>query len=84
VPVLSEPEAGWQGATGLVHERVLRDIADLSGWQVYACGNPLMIRNAQRDFEARAGLPDGQFFADPFVSSGNPELATTTTKITAG
>jgi CDP-4-dehydro-6-deoxyglucose reductase/3-phenylpropionate/trans-cinnamate dioxygenase ferredoxin reductase subunit len=43
-----------------------------------------MIRNAQRDFEARAGLPDGQFFADPFVSSGNPESTTTITKITAG
>ena len=54
---------------------MLRDIPDLSGWQVYACGNPLMIRNAQRDFDARAGLPDGQFFADPFVSSGNPETA---------
>jgi NAD(P)H-flavin reductase/ferredoxin len=84
VPVLSEPDAGWQGATGLVHEAVLRDIPDLSGWQVYACGNPLMIRNAQRGFEARAGLPDGQFFADPFVSSGNPESTKTTTNITAG
>jgi NAD(P)H-flavin reductase len=84
VPVLSEPEAGWQGAIGLVHEVVLRDIPDLSAWQVYACGNPLMIRNAQRDFEARAGLPEGQFFADPFVSSGNPESTTTKTNITAG
>jgi NAD(P)H-flavin reductase/ferredoxin len=84
VPVLSEPEAGWQGATGLVHETVLRDIPDLSGWQVYACGNPLMIRNAQRDFETRAGLPDGQFFADPFVSSGNPEPTTTIKNIIAG
>jgi NAD(P)H-flavin reductase/ferredoxin len=83
-PVLSEPDAGWQGATGLVHEIVLRDIPDLSAWQVYACGNPLMIRNAQRDFEARAGLRDGQFFADPFVSSGNPESTTTITKISAG
>jgi NAD(P)H-flavin reductase/ferredoxin len=83
-PVLSEPDAGWQGATGLVHEVVLRDIPDLSARQVYACGNPLMIRSAQRDFEARAGLRDGQFFADPFVSSGNPESTTTITKINAG
>ena len=29
-PVLSEPDAGWDGATGLVHEAVLRDIPDLS------------------------------------------------------
>jgi len=83
-PVLSEPDAGWHGATGLVHETVLRDIPDLSGWQVYACGNPLMIRNARRDFETRAGLPDGQFFADLFVSSGNPESTTTIINITAG
>lgn len=73
-PVLSEPDAEWTGATGLVHQAVLRDIPDLGGWQAYACGNPLMIRNAERDFQALGGLPDGQFFADPFVSSGNPEI----------
>jgi NAD(P)H-flavin reductase len=72
-PVLSEPDADWCGATGLVHEVVLRDIPDMSGWQVYACGNPAMIRSAERDFQSLAGLPDGQFFADPFVPSGNPE-----------
>jgi NAD(P)H-flavin reductase/ferredoxin len=69
-PVLSEPDADWQGATGLVHHAVLKDRSDLSGSQVYACGNPLMIRNARRDFERSAGLPDDQFFADPFVPSG--------------
>jgi CDP-4-dehydro-6-deoxyglucose reductase len=58
---------------------VLRDVPDLSNWQVYACGNPLMIRNARRDFQDLGGLPDDQFFADPFVSSGNAETATTTT-----
>jgi NAD(P)H-flavin reductase/ferredoxin len=73
-PVLSEPNAGWSGATGLVHHAVLRDMPDLSNWQVYACGNPLMIRNAQRDFQSLGGLPDDQFFADPFVSSGNAEI----------
>jgi NAD(P)H-flavin reductase len=78
-PVLSEPDADWRGATGLVHEAVLHDIPDLSGWQVYACGNPVMIRAAERDFQKLAGLPDGQFFADPFVASGNPEAATNET-----
>jgi NAD(P)H-flavin reductase/ferredoxin len=73
-PVLSEPNADWSGATGLVHHAVLRDMPDLSNWQVYACGNPLMIRNAQRDFQSVGGLPDNQFFADPFVSSGNAEI----------
>ncbi len=69
-PVLSEPDADWQGASGLVHHAVLKDQSDLSGSQVYACGNPLMIRNARRDFERSAGLSDDQFFADPFVPSG--------------
>jgi NAD(P)H-flavin reductase/ferredoxin len=71
VPVLSEPDPAWKGATGLVHQAVLRDLSDLSGWQIYACGNPVMIRNARRDFEKLAGLPGNQFFADPFVPSGN-------------
>jgi NAD(P)H-flavin reductase len=75
IPVLSEPEPDWAGATGLVHKAVLRDIPDMSGWQVYACGNPLMIRSAERDFRIRGGLPDSQFFADPFVASGNPQAA---------
>ena len=78
-PVLSEPDADWNGAAGLVHQAVLRDISDLSGWQAYACGNPAMIRNAERDFQALGGLPDGQFFADPFVPSGNPEAAASAT-----
>ena len=71
IPVLSEPDPDWNGATGLVHHAVLRDLTDLSGWEVYACGNPLMIRRARRDFETTAGLSDGDFFADPFVPSGN-------------
>jgi CDP-4-dehydro-6-deoxyglucose reductase/3-phenylpropionate/trans-cinnamate dioxygenase ferredoxin reductase subunit len=38
-----------------------------------------MIRNAERDFQALGGLPQGQFFADPFVSSGNPEFVASQT-----
>ncbi len=77
VPVLSEGDPDWKGATGLVHQAVLRDLRDLSGWQIYACGNPVMIRSARRDFEKLAGLPGSEFFADPFVPSGNsPPSAT--------
>jgi CDP-4-dehydro-6-deoxyglucose reductase len=68
VPVLSEPAAedAWDGRTGLVHQAVLDDYADLSGYQVYACGAPAMIEAAQRDFCAR-GLPVDEFFADAFT-----------------
>ena len=44
VPVLSEPDADWQGRRGLVHSAVMQDLPDLSLCQVYACGNPLMIK----------------------------------------
>ena len=67
VPVLSEPSAddAWSGRTGLVHQAVLADFADLSEHQVYICGAPVMIESAQRDFLAR-GLPADEFFADIF------------------
>jgi CDP-4-dehydro-6-deoxyglucose reductase len=70
VPVLSEPrpEDGWRGRTGLVHEAVMQDLPDLSGHQVYACGVPIMVESARRDFVARCALPDEEFYADAFTS----------------
>jgi len=66
-PVLSEPDAAdnWTGRTGLVHEAVLADHPDLSAYQVYACGAPVMCEAALKDFTAR-GLPREEFFADVF------------------
>ena len=68
VPVLSDaaPEDAWEGRTGLVHRAVLADHPDLSAWQVYACGAPVMIDAARADFAA-AGLPAEEFFADAFA-----------------
>ena len=69
VPVLSEPAPGdgWTGRTGLVHQAVLADFADLSGHQVYACGSPLMIDAARKDFIEQCALPEEEFFADAFT-----------------
>jgi CDP-4-dehydro-6-deoxyglucose reductase len=47
------------------------DFPDLSGHQVYACGAPLMIAAARRDFTALCGLPEDQFFADAFTSQAD-------------
>jgi len=69
-PVLSEPPSSWTGRTGLVHNAVREDHTDLSGLDVFACGNPLMVNAAQQDFTRGHGLPDAQFFADAFVESG--------------
>lgn len=68
IPVLSDaPESDvWTGRTGLVHQAVLDDLADLSAYQVYACGAPGMIDAARNDFSAR-GLPADEFFADAFT-----------------
>lgn len=73
VPVLSEPKAedGWSGRTGFVHQAVMADLPDLSGHQVYACGAPVMVESARRDFVAHCGLPDEEFYADAFTSEAD-------------
>ena len=52
IPVLSDPELvdQWQGRTGFVHDAVLADLADLSGYQIYACGAPIMVDSAREAF----------------------------------
>ncbi|AIY39300.1 2-polyprenylphenol hydroxylase and related flavodoxin oxidoreductases / CDP-6-deoxy-delta-3,4-glucoseen reductase-like [Collimonas arenae] len=73
VPVLSEPEphGGWQGRTGFVHLAVMEDHADLSQHQVYACGAPVVVEAARRDFSASCSLPATHFFADAFLSKAD-------------
>jgi len=69
VPVISDaqPEDNWTGRTGFVHQAVLQDFADLSGHQVYACGAPIVVESAHKDY-VKAGLPDDEFYADSFTS----------------
>jgi CDP-4-dehydro-6-deoxyglucose reductase, E3 len=73
VPVISNAEVqdGWTGRTGFVHQAVLQDHPDLSGFEVYACGAPIVIESAQRDYVARGGLPPEAFFADSFTSEAD-------------
>ncbi len=77
VPVLSEPTAddAWSGRRGFVHQAVMQDYPDLSGHQVYACGVPVMVESAQRDFVQRCGLPADEFFADSFTSEADKHEA---------
>lgn len=72
VPVLSEaaPDSNWQGRTGLVHEAVLKDFPDLSGFQIYACGSMKMVQAAQPAFLAQ-GLRDDECFSDAFTMSAH-------------
>ena len=73
VPVVSNalPEDAWGGRTGFVHQAVLEDFPDLSGHEVYACGAPIVVESAQRDYVAKAGLPAEAFFADSFTSAAD-------------
>jgi CDP-4-dehydro-6-deoxyglucose reductase len=73
IPVLSEPRPDdrWSGRTGLVHRAVMADLPDLSGHEVYACGAPVMVDAAQRDFVAQRGLPEEAFYADAFTSEAD-------------
>lgn len=78
VPVVSDALAsdGWVGRTGFVHRAVLADHPDLSDFQVYACGAPIVVESAQRDY-AQAGLPPDEFFADAFTSEADKTVGTT-------
>jgi CDP-4-dehydro-6-deoxyglucose reductase, E3 len=49
----------------------MADFPDLSAYQVYACGSPVMIDVAKKDFVSRCGLPEEEFFADAFTFSSN-------------
>ena len=73
VPVVSDalPEDNWTGRTGFVHRAVIDDFADLSGYQVYACGAPIVVDSAKRDFIALRQLPEDEFYADSFTSEAD-------------
>lgn len=68
IPVISEgqPQDGWSGRRGLVHQAVLDDHADLSGFEVYVCGAPAMVEIAKQTF-SKQGLPDDAFYSDAFT-----------------
>jgi CDP-4-dehydro-6-deoxyglucose reductase len=73
VPVVSDalPEDAWTGRGGFVHRAVIEDFPDLSGYQVYACGAPVVIEAARRDFSARCALPPQEFYADAFTTEAD-------------
>jgi CDP-4-dehydro-6-deoxyglucose reductase, E3 len=73
VPVVSNATAddAWQGRSSFVHRAVMEDQPDLSGFQVYACGAPVMVDSAKRDFVALCRLPEEEFYADAFTSEAD-------------
>ena len=77
VPVLSGAieTDNWVGRTGYVHDAVLADYKDLSGFQAYVCGAPAMCEAAHSTFVAQ-GLNADEFFSDAFTSAVTPKPVT--------
>ena len=76
IPVVSDalPEDAWTGRTGFVHRTVLEDTPSLSTYQVYACGAPIVVDSARKDYIA-SGLSEDEFFADSFTSEADKASA---------
>ena len=70
IPVLSEQcrEGQWSGRRGLVHETVLEDFPDLSGYEVYTCGPPPLV-HAVKDTFIRHGLSPEFIYSDSFETA---------------
>lgn len=77
VPVVSDalPEDAWHGRTSFVHRAVMEDLPDLSARQVYACGVPVMVDAARRDFTSICRLPEDEFYADSFTTQADAPQA---------
>jgi len=67
IPVLSEArsEDNWQGRSGFVHQAIATDYPDLSAYDVYCGGPPVMVSSGFELF-AGQGLGQDQFFSDAF------------------
>jgi CDP-4-dehydro-6-deoxyglucose reductase len=63
--VVSDPDQVGDMRGGLVHEIVLQDLPDLSGYDVYMSGPPAMIDAGHRLF-LDAGLPEDRLYYDSF------------------
>lgn len=74
IPVLTEPahtSPPWQGASGIVTNSVVEQIADLSKSQIYAAGPQVMIQSCQTIFPA-FGLIEDNLYTDIFLQPGKP------------
>lgn len=69
-PVLSQPmeKDRWQGRRGYVQDAIVHDFPDLSGYDLYASGPPVMVEAVHRA-GIEHGLKPENFYADPFEFS---------------
>lgn len=74
--VLSDPETSdnWDGATGFVHEEVLKQFDDLSGFDIYMSGPPPMVNAAKAAF-IKQGASEENMYSDAFEYSSDAQEA---------
>lgn len=63
--VLANPDTDWEGKKGFVQDAVIEDFKDLSKFEVYACGAPIMV-NAASELLIDYKLDIKDFHADAF------------------
>jgi CDP-4-dehydro-6-deoxyglucose reductase len=80
VPVLSEadPDEQWSGRSGFVHQAIMDDFPDLSGFDLYAGGSPAMVYAGQDAF-AEIGLDQSRYYSDAFEFQAPKATADTDT-----
>ncbi len=67
VPVLDQGDPAGEARSGRVHRAVIEDFADLSDYDIYACGAPPMIEALSDDCAAERGFDPARLTADLFV-----------------
>ncbi|MCY1429926.1 CDP-6-deoxy-L-threo-D-glycero-4-hexulose-3-dehydrase reductase [compost metagenome] len=72
-PVVSDPQPddGWSGRCGLLHQAVCADFPDLAELHVYASGSPAMVYGTL-DALVAAGMDARQMRADVFSYAPRP------------
>ena len=68
IPVVSQPDEGWEGRTGHVQNAVLEDFDSLAGYEVYACGNPAMVKEGYT-LLTEHGVGKNDYMSDAFTFS---------------
>lgn len=69
LPVVSQPDEGWAGATGFVQQHLPLSVLQAQPFDMYLCGPPPMI-DAVRQWCDQSGLAHGRLYAEKFIAPG--------------
>jgi len=64
--VVEQPDEQWQGSVGLVHEVLMKQVGELSKYDIYLAGRFDMVGKIRDDFQARGALLQ-HMYADAFA-----------------